>query len=135
MSTTMIPLNCLVYGDEPAFSRILRVEVDRRKAIVELRRKIWEEKPAWYGTVHPDGLVLHAPKTPIPTASKAEFYEAFGGLNLGMPDGRNSELEELNVTNTVADYPGLLQVNRLHVIAFLLMGMWRWSCLDDLTCY
>jgi len=127
LQPAMVTLNCLVYGDEPAFRRILTVKISPDEAIGELRQKIWKQNPEWQTALNPNRLTLYAPKTPIPTVSKEEFNRAFEKLNFGTPDGRDSVLDELNPTKDVEEYPGLKEAakKRLHVIVFLPAGKCR----------
>ena len=123
----MVALNYLVYGLKPAFSRIIPVEIDPRKTVGSLQMKMVEENPEWRTNVSPARLDLYIPKTPITTSSKAEFNNAFNNLSLGMSDGRNSMLEELNPTQKLETYDELSNPAELflHIIVFLTAGRFR----------
>jgi Crinkler effector protein N-terminal domain len=126
MSTSMVTVNCLEYGDGLDFSRMFSVKIDYGETIGELRTKIWDLNTSWrkYNSTH---IKLYIPKTPISMVSRAEFDKVFESLNLGMPDGRDSALEELNPIFDVEDYPSLKEAakKQLHVIVFLPAGRWR----------
>jgi Crinkler effector protein N-terminal domain len=126
MSTSIVTLNCLLYEDKPDLLHIFSVNIDPGETIIVLREKIWEIISKRHAVSRTE-LDLYAPKTPIPTASKAEFHDIFQKLNLKMPGRRDSVLEELNPTFDVEEYHSLKDAvkKRLHIIIFFAAGRCR----------
>jgi hypothetical protein len=109
-----ITLNCAVHGDQEAFDHIFKVDLSPDTTVAKVRQNVFP-LIAWKYGIAAD-LVLYTPRTPISTASKENFIEAFSRLPL-------KELTKLNPTFSVSksglSHPGAEQ---LHIVVVISAG-------------
>jgi Crinkler effector protein N-terminal domain len=115
----IVSLNCLIYGDKPAYRQIFVVKISREETISDLRWKIWENTTKH---VPAKTLVLYTPTTTISTVDKTSFEGTVAQLDPDAPEGMGP-FKELNPTATIVD-SGLSQpaIYQLHILVVVPSG-------------
>ncbi|KAF8586239.1 hypothetical protein K439DRAFT_1556860 [Ramaria rubella] len=109
-------LNCLIYGDEPAYGRIFPVNIMPTEMVTELRLKIRDKIKHQNSNVDMKNIILYRPNTALSTTSKTTFDEAIAQLTADI----NGKATLLKTTSTVVE-SGLPQPVKDHVHIFIVI--------------
>jgi hypothetical protein len=119
----LVSLYCLVYGEEPAFSRVFEVTTSPEETISKLRGKIWEETKRMYSNFDARDFVLYIPTPAISTADEDSFENEISRLKLDEQEGK-AVVKKLNPTSKVSKYTALATPGEelLHIIVVVPSG-------------
>jgi hypothetical protein len=111
----VVSLNCIIYGDEPAFRHIFKVKVSPKEDIADVRERIWDKTKVQYSLLDETDIALYIPETAISIANEEPFEHKISQLDF---NSREGGVKKLDYTFRVDKYDTLAKPGNelLHII-------------------